>query len=164
MPLPADFNTVQLAGKYVDINGQNVTGTVTFSMGNYLDSEATDTTIVPTSIIVPLVAGQFSVNLPATNDPDITGGTFVYVVTEQFDGLVGRTYNIELPYDATPPVQLQDLAPASTPVVGTAYLTSAFADIRYIRNYGEPFGMILLETGEPIPPGLPANTLVVYKT
>lgn len=134
MPLPTNFNTKTVVGKYVDLTGAHVQGTIKFVATSYLYSLAEDTTIVPAPIVVALTAGEFSVAIPITDDPDITGSPFVYTVTEEFVGLTGRVYLIELPGSSPNPTQLQDLAPASPPTPGQAYLTQAQGDARYVRT------------------------------
>ena len=56
--------------------------------------------------------GVISVDLPATTDPDVNPSGAVYVVTERIGGRPVNTYSIELPYDATEPVDLSTLPPA----------------------------------------------------
>jgi hypothetical protein len=47
--------------------------------------------IAPSSVVIPLVAGSFSVTVPATNDPDIVPNPFVYTVEESFAGGPGTS-------------------------------------------------------------------------
>jgi hypothetical protein len=68
--------------------------------------------VAPSSIVVPLSAGAFSVTLPATNDPDIVPNPFTYTVEESFPG--GRTYTISVPYTTVGSLDLADLSPTPT--------------------------------------------------
>ena len=76
--------------------------------------------VAPSSVVVALSSGAFSVILPATNDPDIVPTTFTYTVEESFPG--GRTYTISVPYDTVGSLDLADISP--NPVL-TESFTSA---------------------------------------
>jgi len=64
-----------------------------------------------------LVAGSFSVTLPATNDPDIIPNPYTYTVVESFVG--GRTYTISVPYNGGS-LDLADISPL--PTIATTYV------------------------------------------
>jgi hypothetical protein len=68
--------------------------------------------IAPSSIVIGLSSGAFSVTLPATNDPDTVPIPFVYTVEESFPG--GRTYTISIPYTTVGSLDLADLSPTPT--------------------------------------------------
>lgn len=99
MALPVDYNTVTITGRYVYLSGEPVTGTIKFTGKVVAMSVGTNTIIVPTEILAELdVNGEFSVALPATDDPDIDPNGWTYTVVEQFPA--GRTYEIDVPVAA----------------------------------------------------------------
>lgn len=65
------FGTTTVVGKYEHLDGTPVTGTVSFTGKVVVTSASDKTVIVPTTVQAKLVQGSFSVELPATNDPDI---------------------------------------------------------------------------------------------
>ena len=114
MPLPVDMQTGTITGRFVDIGGTALQGTISFTPNvPKLYSKATGTTIVVTTRKVPLAPdGTLSVVLPATNDPDVTPAGFQYAVVEDFQGKVatGFKYNISVPQGST--VDLADISPS----------------------------------------------------
>ena len=96
MALAASITTVTITGNYVNFEGAAIAGQVRFTLGDVLRNGTDDQMVAPSSIVVPLSAGAFSVTLPATNDPDVIPNPFVYTVEESFAG--GRTYTIAVPY------------------------------------------------------------------
>lgn len=137
MALPADYNVIQVRGKYVYLDGSGASGSVKFTGKTVTVSTANDTIIVPTTITVNLVAGAFTVNLPATDDPDITPTGWTYEVTEMLSGGGGRTYDIAVPISAlSTGIDLSDVAPA-VPSSGdtTTYVTlTAFNPVKDTAN------------------------------
>lgn len=98
MALPSNFNTGHVHGQFMDLAGNPIPpGSVTFTPSpNRIVDAAALLVIIP----IPLVrildgTGSISVDLPATNDPDITPIGFTYHVTENFPG--GAAYNIPVP-------------------------------------------------------------------
>jgi len=71
MALPANLSTITITGAYVDYSGDAITGQITFTLGDVLRSGIDNVMVVPSTVVVPLVSGAFSVTLPATNDPDV---------------------------------------------------------------------------------------------
>lgn len=126
MALPIDYDTVPVRGKYVYLNGAPAAGFVQFAGKIVAVSDSTNTIIMPATITATLDAnGQFEVNLPATNDPNIQPNGFTYTVTEQLSGGYGRTYDIDVPLEAVGSgVDLSEIAPVS-PANGspTAFVT-----------------------------------------
>jgi len=112
MALGANIQTVTITGNYVDYEGTAIQGQVRFSLDNVLRSAIDDQLVAPSTAVVALSAGAFSVTLPATNDPDVIPNPFVYEVEESFPG--GRTYNISIPYDSAGALDLADLSPTPT--------------------------------------------------
>lgn len=96
--LPSNFNTGQVTGRFVDLQGRFEQGKVTFTArAPRLESDATDTVVVGVPIVVFLVNGEIDIQLPATNDPDITPTGFTYQVTEEFSNGYIRQYDIDVP-------------------------------------------------------------------
>ena len=118
MALGANINTVTITGNYVDYEGNAIQGQVRFTLGDVLRSGIDDQMVAPSSVVVALNAGAFTVTLPATNDPDVVPNPFTYTVEESFPG--GRTYTISIPYDTVGSLDLADLSP--TPTLSTNYV------------------------------------------
>ena len=112
MALAASLTTVVITGNYINYEGNAIQGQVRFTLGDVLRNGTDDQMVAPSSIVVPLSAGAFSVTLPATNDPDIVPNPFVYTVEESFPG--GRTYTISVPFNTVGSLDLADLSPTPT--------------------------------------------------
>ena len=120
MSLASSLTTVEIAGHYVDFEGNAIQGQIRFTLHEVLRNGTDDQMVAPSSVVVPLSSGAFTVTLPATNDPDIVPNPFTYTVEESFAG--GRTYTIEIPYDTVGSLNLADISP--NPSISTPY-TSA---------------------------------------
>lgn len=118
MAIGPSVSTVTIAGSYVDFEGNTIQGQVRFTLGDVLRNGTDDQMVAPSSIVIPLSAGAFTVSLPATNDPDVVPNPFTYTVEESFPG--GRTYTISVPYDTVGELNLADLSP--TPTLTTSYV------------------------------------------
>jgi hypothetical protein len=112
MALAPSLTTVSITGNYVDYEGNPIQGQVRFTLGDVLRNGTDDQMVAPSSVVVALSAGAFSVILPATNDPDIVPTTFLYTVEESFPG--GRTYTISVPFDTIGSLDLADISPNPT--------------------------------------------------
>jgi hypothetical protein len=112
MALASSLTTVTLTGNYVDFEGTAIQGQVRFTLGEVLRNGTDDQMVAPSSVVVALSAGAFSVTLPATNDPDVVPVNFTYTVEESFPG--GRTYTISVPYNTVGSLDLADLSPTPT--------------------------------------------------
>lgn len=137
MVLPIDYDTVTVRGRYVYLNGTPATGEIKFTGKVVATSAATDTIIVPNTIVATLdAAGQFVVSLPATDDPDVVPNDWTYTVIENLIGGGGRTYDIDIPISAKlSGIDMSDIAPLP-PNLGnpTAFVTlSAFED--YVNSH-----------------------------
>ena len=118
MAIGPSVTQVTITGNYVDFEGNAIAGQIRFTLGDVLRNGTDDQLVAPSSIVVPLSAGAFSVSLPATNDPDLVPNPFTYTVEESFPG--GRTYTISVPYTTVGSLDLADLSP--TPTVTTNYV------------------------------------------
>jgi hypothetical protein len=112
MALGPNLTTVTITGNYVDFEGTPIEGQIRFSIGEVLRNGTDDQMVAPSSVVVPLSSGAFSVTLPATNDPDVIPNPFVYSVEESFPN--GRTYNITIPYTTAGSLDLADISPSPT--------------------------------------------------
>ena len=117
MALTASLSTITITGAYVDYSGTAISGQITFTLGDVLRSGIDNIMVAPSTVVVPLIAGAFSVTLPATNDPDIIPNPYTYTVVESFVG--GRTYTISVPYNGGS-LDLADISPL--PTLTTTYV------------------------------------------
>jgi len=117
MALPTNLSTITITGAYVDYSGTAISGQIVFTLGDVLRSGIDNVMVAPSTVVVPLVAGAFSVTLPATNDPDIIPNPYTYTVVESFTG--GRTYTISVPYNGGS-LDLADISPL--PTIATTYV------------------------------------------
>lgn len=97
MGFAANWNTVPVTARFLEISGKPAVGSITFKPVPVRMIDANDlTTVISTDWEVYLDdLGRMKVNLPATDDVDITPIDFTYQVTENFEG--GSTYYIEVP-------------------------------------------------------------------
>jgi hypothetical protein len=112
MALGPNLTTVTVTGSYVDFEGTAIEGQIRFSIAEVLRNGTDDQMVAPSSVVVPLSSGSFSVALPATNDPDVVPNPFVYTVEESFPN--GRTYEISIPYTTSGSLDLADISPDPT--------------------------------------------------
>ena len=118
MALGANLTTVTITGTYVDYEGNAIAGQMRFSTAEVLRNGTDDQMVAPSTVVVPLVNGSFSVTLPATNDPDVVPNPFTYSVEESFSN--GRSYTISIPYTTVGSLDLADISPA--PSLDTTYV------------------------------------------
>lgn len=131
MALPADYNTVQVRGKYTYLDGSPALGVIRFSGKIPAVSASTKTVIIPSTLTAVLDStGQFQIDLPATDDPDILPNGWTYSVQEELSNGGGRTYEIDVPlsFQATG-IELSTVAPVQ-PTHGdpTAFMTLSAVD------------------------------------
>ena len=125
MALPASLGTTTVNGTYVDLLGNPVRGSVTFTPQTILKEKAANVIIIPTAIVKTLdSSGSLSITLPVSNDTDVTPQPYIYTVVENFTG--GRTLEISLPLDASgSALNLADLLSAVSPTESASYTTYA---------------------------------------
>lgn len=130
MPLPVNYDKVAVRGTYVYLDGTAAQGKVKFTGKPIMISESTSTIILPNTITATLAGGEFEVQIPATDDPDILPGGWTYKVEEAFDAGGGRTFELDIPLTAqSGGIDLSRVAVAAPPQSGdpTAFVTlSAF--------------------------------------
>lgn len=132
MSLPTTLSTTTVQGTYVDLLGNPVRGSITWSPQTILKEKTQNKIIIPASIVKTFDAtGSFSITLPVSNDPDVTPQPFVYIATENFGG--GRTIEISLPVEsAGTTINLADLLPAVDPTEALGYVT--FAEYQLLQQ------------------------------
>lgn len=106
-----DLNLVTVTGKYGLIDGTDAQGKVTFTPTPIIVSHASHRRVFPVPISVTLTAGTFSIDLPATDDPDFQPTGWTYQVTENITGASPVSYNISVPVATSGVLQLADVAP-----------------------------------------------------
>ena len=116
MPLPGDLNLITVTGTYLDMQGNPLSGSVTFTPST---APLADTTGEVTLAGIPVAAsltaeGTISVVLPCT-DQMPAAGYWVWQVTENITGSPARTYGIALPHSLGSTVDLSTLAPVTPP-------------------------------------------------
>jgi hypothetical protein len=114
--LPLSLDLVNVHGRYARLDNSNVTGTVTFTpQSGVLTDAASLTAVLPAPITAQVYNGQFSIDLPATDDPDLSPTGWTYLVHEGFPG--GRAdYQITVPVAAKPTgVDVNAVAPSKIP-------------------------------------------------
>jgi hypothetical protein len=132
MALPIEYDTVNVYREYVNLDGTVPTGTVEFAGKIRARAVTSGKTILPTTIVAPIDAdGRISVNLPATDDPDISPhGNWTYTVTEKFTrGTSGAPFELVVPIAAkTSGIDLGSYLPPDTPPSGSpdTYVTMAY--------------------------------------
>jgi len=162
MAMPANVTTVVVAGTFITPEGIPSTGTVSFTPSSWLTNPGANVAIPNSTVTKALgTAGDFTVTLPITDDPDLNPEGWIYTVSEVIDG-VSQSYNIAIPEAAIVggTVFLADLAPvapagpeyfslASSLSIGTVSTlpagSAAFADItglapNQILDLGIPTG------------------------
>ena len=123
MALPASLSTCTVEATYVDLIGNPVSGSVTFTPQTILKETTLNVILMPTAIVKTLDAsGSLSLTLPCTSDTDVTPQPFIYTIVENFTG--GRTTQIALPLSVANTTQnLADLLPAVTTAEAASYIT-----------------------------------------
>lgn len=114
MGLPSNVNTITVTGSYVDLEGNPLTGSVTFvaSAGPFANATA-PAFLSPVTVTATLVLGAFKVVLPCTDNATLSPTGFVYTVIETLPG-DSRSYMVSLPHTLGASVDLASLAPVTT--------------------------------------------------
>lgn len=124
MALTADLSTITLTGTYVDLQGNPISGSVTFKPQTIIKDTDQNQIIVNSTITATLDAnGSFSAVLPVTDDTDVTPIPFAYEVEEVFSG--GRTFFITIPSGGAATQNIADFAPAVSTTEAANYVTTA---------------------------------------
>jgi hypothetical protein len=103
MPLPTNVSTGTVTGTFVNVAGDPKRGTVTFrpSFTRGLDAGA-DVVFVPEIVTASLdTQGHFSIQLAATDDPDLAPLNFTYNVEIHIGGVLIPVFSMSLPSGTT---------------------------------------------------------------
>ncbi|MER6112438.1 glycosyl hydrolase family 28-related protein [Streptomyces hirsutus] len=114
MALPANYATVPVFGRYIDFTGAPMQGTVTFTPSQrYVTNPGADVLIFSAPLVATLDGtGAFSIEIPSTDDPDVTPQGFTWAVAESFNRRAGRSFSIAVPQDTPEPgIDLVTVAP-----------------------------------------------------
>lgn len=126
MPLPPSLTVKTLHGRYSALpSGSAPTGTVDFVAPAVLRVAADDTIVLPTVYTATVTGGEFSIGLPASDDPEISPTSWTYEVVERLTGHPIRRYRIAVPIATVGTLELADIAPATTVVPSASYATTA---------------------------------------
>ncbi|MDX3027492.1 hypothetical protein [Streptomyces scabiei] len=113
MALPPGLSTVTVTGTYKHPDGTPYTGRLVFRPEPDILTSATRGVLVLGDVEVALDNnGAFTVDLLATDDPDVTPTGWTYTVFERWHDAIGRNYPISLPA-AAPGVDLASIAPTA---------------------------------------------------
>lgn len=107
MALPDNITLITLTGQYLDFQGEPILGQIKVYPSQVLIDSAADRIIIPSVLTTDLSGGSFSIQIPITNDPDVSPTNFNYIFEESFEG--GRTYFIQLPSSLGGSVDISDL-------------------------------------------------------
>lgn len=124
MGFPASLQLITLTGDFRDgaDNGNPREGVVTITLPTPILSQGDNVIIPPFDLEIEMTDGTFSVDLPATTDPEWEPNTAAYIVQAVFpDGWRKLWWALPLPYDAAG--GSVDLADVGAPNVGTPSLT-----------------------------------------
>lgn len=109
--LPSNLTTVEVTGRYVDHNGSPVRGSVTFDTDYYVLDAGENVVVIEAPITANLDAtGSFSVDLIATDDPDMTPTGWTWTLTPNFQGAFPLEF--ALPASLAPTTDITVLSPA----------------------------------------------------
>jgi hypothetical protein len=146
MSFPAALTVVPLHGQILKANASSTpaSGTVSFRIEQHLRDTTDNVLLAPTTLTATLDdAGEFTISLPATDDPDVTPQGWTYVVTIATDA-IQDTWRISVPAATVGTLELADVAPAITPPALVTYLLAST-----VGQVGGPAGP--LDSGGLIP-------------
>ncbi len=140
MPVPTNWTSVPVAGRYIYADGSAASGTVTFTNTLYLRDPDEDVVIIPKPVQFILDGtGSFSGTLLATDDPDIDPA-FFYTVTEVIGG-VTTSFPMLVPKDQIGTLQMADVDRNATippaPEVYVRTINGMYGDV-YTGDFGLP--------------------------
>lgn len=115
MALPTNVGYGTVAGKFIDSTGSPLAGSVAFtpSPTKFINTGASGgpVTILPKPIVATLTDGQFSIELVATDDPDLNPSNWTYSVEFKLEGATLPRFDIDVPEGAS--IDLSEVAPVS---------------------------------------------------
>jgi hypothetical protein len=115
MSLPADWSTVRVTARYLLRDGGVPSGSVTFSSPQIVLADGA--IVMPVDIVATLdETGAIDIQLPATNDPDVSPQGWAYTVQERIDGCAGRRFAMAVDAGGGD-IDLATVAPVVAPAV-----------------------------------------------
>lgn len=144
MVLPPDANVVVLTATYVGEDGEPVSGSLTFIPSiSALRLPADDVMIRLRQTRAELdAAGDLSVTLLATDDPDMIPVGWHYDVVERIDGRPQRAWILQLPHTLTT-IDVADIPTSVDPSIPT-YPAPVFAVTSVVGQIGDVTGAEIL--------------------
>lgn len=149
MSFPASLTTRTVKGRFVTYpDGVAAKGTVRIVLDDYMQGPTDDTVVAPFDFTIPLdVNGEFSVVLPANDDPQWTPSSYRVVITVG-NKVIRRIFAV--PYNETGPIDLADVINVPTPTPGQSYVL--------LSTKGAPSGVASLDVnGKLVTSQLPAS-------
>jgi hypothetical protein len=130
VPLPTSYDLVDIHGEYVAHDGTAAIGTITFIPERLLRETVENVIVLPKAKTVVLDAnGEFTTQLPATDDPDLLGTPFRYRVVETFSNPeYSREYYMDVPYQTVGTLEMADQAPLPNLEEGELYVLKSELD------------------------------------
>jgi hypothetical protein len=125
MPFPAGLTLITVSGTVAEFPAGGVaSGSISFTSPAWLTGPTDNSVVPPFTKTVQLAAdGSFSVQLPATNDPDWSPTGWAYTVKIVAGEQVFRA-SLQLPYNGGP-VDVADVLQPTAPVAGQSYVLLA---------------------------------------
>ena len=124
MPFPASLTLITITGTFLDLDGEPRAGEVTITLPTPIYS-SDDNVVIPHFVTDPVELddnGSFSVELPATTDPEWLPNTVEYIVQAVFTADFHKLWwQFPAPYDAAGATI--DVADVGAPSVGTPSAT-----------------------------------------
>lgn len=111
MPLPPTINTVPVHISIMDGAGVAATGFVSFQCTVARRDGTSNVIIGPSTFVATLVAGQATINLPATDDPDVTPQGWTYTVSVSTN-VWTDSFQVSIPVATVGTLEFADIAPA----------------------------------------------------
>jgi hypothetical protein len=145
MPLPAAVTAVSVHGQILqnDESGTPARGRLRFVSPYALRDPSGNVILGPGTYMATLdAAGEFTVSLPATDDPDITPSGWTYTVHVDTDAWTDR-FEIEVPVATVGTLELADVAPVVTP---PDVITYALASHTHEGGGASPSSTVVAET------------------
>jgi glycerophosphoryl diester phosphodiesterase len=116
MALPANVQMVILHGKYMELDGDVApAGTITFNTNVVLRNPSAGVIVIPVEIKKQIVQGEFTAELPTTDDIDNIPVDWMYFVQESFNNGFSRRYGLKLKVNLAQPPEVVELA-SLTPI------------------------------------------------
>lgn len=149
MSFPASLTTRVVKGRFITYpDGVAAKGKVRIVLNDFMQGPTDDAFVVPFDITMRLDNnGEFSVILPATNDPQWTPSSYRVVISTDNEVL---RHTLNVPYNSTDPIDLADVVNVTPSVPGESYIV--------VASKGAPGGVASLGSdGLVLPSQLPTS-------